>query len=383
MSMMALPAGRRAPAGVSKLLALHWPIILLLTAIASIGFLALYSAADGALEPWAGRQMVRFAVGMAGLAVVALIHIRVWQALAPVIYLVAFTLLVLVELIGEVGMGAQRWIEIGPIQLQPSELMKVSLVVALAAYYAWLPPEKVSRLFWVILPLGLILAPTALVLTQPDLGTSIMLLAGGGAVMFAAGVSLWYFGTAAASAATLVTVVMRSEGTDWQLLHDYQFNRIHTFLDPSQDPLGSGYHITQATIAMGSGGLSGRGFMQGTQSRLNFLPEKHTDFVFTTLAEEFGFIGSMALLLLYALVVVFCIASAAANRDRFGALLTVGVGATFFLFFSVNMAMVTGLIPVVGVPLPLVSYGGSAMLVLLGAFGLMQSAHVHRPRPRA
>jgi rod shape determining protein RodA len=174
--------------------------------------------------------------------------------------------------------------------------------------------------------------------------------------------------------------VMRSEGTEWQLLKDYQFRRIHTFLDPSTDPLGAGYHITQATIAMGSGGWQGRGFMQGTQSRLNFLPEKHTDFVFTTLAEEFGFTGSATLLGLYALVVVFCFASAIGNRDRFGAILTAGIGATFFLFFSVNIAMVTGLVPVVGVPLPLVSYGGSAMLVLLAAFGLMQSAHIHRPR---
>jgi rod shape determining protein RodA len=381
MSMLALPAGM-APRGVPKLLALHWPIILLLAAIASIGFVALYSAAGGSLEPWAERQMIRFAVGMAGLVVVAMIHIRVWQALAPVMYLVTFALLVAVEFVGEVGMGAQRWIDLGPIQIQPSEMMKIAVVVALAAYYAWLPVEKVSRLLWVIPPLLLILAPTALVLKQPDLGTSIMLLAGGGALMFAAGVSLWYFGFGIAGAVGLVTAVMRSEGTDWQLLKDYQFNRIHTFLDPSQDPLGTGYHITQATIAMGSGGMSGRGFMQGTQSRLNFLPEKHTDFVYTTLAEEFGFTGSMALLVLYSLVVIFCVASAIANRDRFGALVTIGVGSTFFLFFAVNIAMVTGLIPVVGAPLPLVSYGGSAMLVLLGAFGLMQSAHVHRPRQR-
>jgi rod shape determining protein RodA len=382
MSLLTLQAGL-APRGAPKILALHWPIVILLTAIASVGFLALYAAAGGSLEPWAERQMIRFAVGLVALVAVAMIHIRFWQAVSPLAYLVALVLLVAVEFFGEVGMGAQRWIDLGPIQLQPSELMKVTLVMALAAYYAWLPAEKVSRLLWVIPPLLLILVPTALVLTQPDLGTSIMLLAGGGAVMFAAGVSLWYFAAAIASATGLVTVVMRSEGTPWQLLHDYQFKRIHIFLDPSQDPLGSGYHITQATIAMGSGGLSGRGFMQGTQSRLNFLPEKHTDFVFTTLAEEFGFTGSMALLTLYCLVVVFCIGSAMANRDRFGALLTVGVGVTFFLYFSVNMAMVTGLIPVVGVPLPLVSYGGSAMLVLLGAFGLMQSAHVHRPRLRS
>ncbi|MEO1238755.1 MAG: FtsW/RodA/SpoVE family cell cycle protein, partial [Pseudomonadota bacterium] len=171
-----------------------------------------------------------------------------------------------------------------------------------------------------------------------------------------------------------------SRGTDWQLLQDYQYRRIDTFLDPSSDPLGAGYHITQSKIALGSGGWTGRGFMQGTQSRLNFLPEKHTDFIFTTLAEEFGFIGGISLLTLYGLIIVFCIASALGNKDRFGALLTMGIAAAFFLFFAVNMSMVMGLAPVVGVPLPLVSYGGSAMLVLLVAFGLVQSAHVHRPR---
>jgi rod shape determining protein RodA len=382
MSLLSLSA-EPAPRGAARILAIHWPIVLLLTAVASVGFLALYSAAGGSMHPWAETQMIRFAVGMAGLFVVAMIHIRFWQAVAPLAYLGALGLLVLVEFIGTVGMGAQRWIAIGPLVIQPSEVMKIALVMALAAYYAWLPVEKVSRPLWVILPLVLVLAPTALVLTQPDLGTALMLLLGGGAVMFVAGVSLWYFATAGLAGVGLVTLVMRSEGTDWQLLKDYQFRRIHTFLDPSQDPLGAGYHITQATIAMGSGGWSGRGFMQGTQSRLNFLPEKHTDFVFTTLAEEFGFTGSMALLGLYALIVAFCLASAMANRDRFGAILTAGIGVTFFLFFAVNIAMVTGLIPVVGVPLPLVSYGGSAMLVLLAAFGLMQSAHVHRPRGRS
>jgi rod shape determining protein RodA len=179
-----------------------------------------------------------------------------------------------------------------------------------------------------------------------------------------------------------VYLVLRSHGTSWQLIEDYQFRRIFTFLDPSADPLGAGYHITQAKIAMGSGGLFGRGYMEGTQSRLNFLPEKHTDFIFTTLAEEFGLVGTATLLTLYSLIVVFCIASAISNRDRFGALLTGGIAFTFLLSFSVNMGMVMGLMPVVGVPLPLVSYGGSAMIVLLGAFGLAQSAHVHRPRNR-
>jgi rod shape determining protein RodA len=232
----------------------------------------------------------------------------------------------------------------------------------------------------VIIPVALILVPVYLVLKQPDLGTSILLITAGGGMMFLAGVHWAYFTGVIAAGIGLVTTVFKSRGTDWQLLADYQFRRIDTFLDPSQDPLGAGYHITQSKIALGSGGWTGRGFMQGTQSRLNFLPEKHTDFIFTTLAEEFGFIGAISLLGLYALIIVFCISTAMTNRDRFSSLLTLGVAATFFLFFAVNMSMVMGLAPVVGVPLPLVSYGGSAMLILMLGFGMVQSAHVHKPR---
>jgi rod shape determining protein RodA len=326
--------------------------------------------------------MIRFGIGFVGMMVIALIPIRFWHATAPLAYLGALALLVLVEIMGSIGMGAQRWIDLGFMQLQPSELMKVTLVMALAAYYAWLDPVRTSRPLWLVPPLLLILVPMALVLKQPNLGTALILLMVGAAVMFLAGVSLWYYAAAGAAATGLLAAVIRSHGTDWQLLQDYQYRRIFTFLDPSQDPLGAGYHITQATIAMGSGGLSGRGFMQGTQSRLNFLPENHTDFIFTTLAEEFGFMGSVAMLGIFSLIVLICIASAISNRDRFGALLTGGIAATMLVSVSINMGMVMGLLPVVGQPLPLVSYGGSAMLVLLAAFGLVQSAHVHRPRRR-
>jgi len=226
----------------------------------------------------------------------------------------------------------------------------------------------------------IIAIPVFLVLKQPDLGTAILLLVAGAIMMFLAGVHWAYFAAVLAAGIGLITAVIQSRGSDWQLLADYQYRRIDTFLDPSTDPLGAGYHITQSKIALGSGGWTGRGFMQGTQSRLNFLPEKHTDFIFTTLAEEFGFLGAISLLALYTLIIVFCIASAMANRDRFSSLLIFGVAATFFLFFAVNMSMVMGLAPVVGVPLPLVSYGGSAMLILMIGFGLVQSAHVHRPR---
>jgi rod shape determining protein RodA len=371
---------KTVPTGLRKILHFNWPLVVLLTAVASIGFLMLYSVAGGRIEVWAEPQMKRFVVGLSGMLLVGLVPIWFWRNMSAVAYLGALLLLVGVEFFGSIGMGAQRWIEIGPLRLQPSELMKIGLVMMLAAYYDWLDTEKTSHPFWVLIPVVLILIPTFLVLKQPDLGTAILLLAGGGIVMFVAGVSYWYFATVIALVIALVFGVFESRGTSWQLIEDYQFKRIDTFLDPGSDPLGAGYNITQAQIALGSGGWAGKGFMQGTQSRLNFLPEKHTDFIFTTLAEEFGFVGGLSLLALYVLIVVFCIMSAMSNRDRFSSLLTYGVGGTFFLFFVVNMSMVTGLMPVVGVPLPLVSYGGTAMIILLGAFGLVQSAHVHRPR---
>lgn len=371
---------RTVPTGLRKILYLNWPLVVLLSSVASIGFLMLYSVAGGNFETWAEPQMKRFAVGMIGMIAVAMVPIWFWRNVSLVAYLLSLSLLVAVDLFGSVGMGAQRWIEIGPLNLQPSELMKVSLVMLLAAYYDWLDVRKVSRPLWVLVPVLLILAPTGLVLVQPDLGTAIMLVAGGGIVMFVAGVSWWYFGTVIALVVAMVFAVLETRGTEWQLLKDYQFKRIDTFLDPGSDPLGAGYNIMQAQIALGSGGWAGKGYMQGTQSRLNFLPEKHTDFIFTTLAEEFGFLGGISLLSLYALIVGFAFYSAMSNRDRFAALLTYGLASTFFLFFVVNMAMVMGLIPVVGVPLPLVSYGGTAMMILLFAFGLVQSAHVHRPR---
>ncbi len=371
---------RGVPTGIAKILHLNWSLTILVTAISATGFLMLYSVAGGRLEVWAEPQMLRFGIGLIAMFVIGLTHIHFWRGMAPFAYVGSLALLILVEFFGTTGMGAQRWIDLGFIRLQPSELMKIALVMVLALYYDWLQPERTSKPLWLIPPIILTVVPVLLVLKQPDLGTAILLGGGAVVVMFLAGVSIWYFIAGAVGAVGTVTAVITSRGTEWQILQDYQYRRIETFLDPSLDPLGAGYHITQSKIALGSGGLNGRGFMEGTQSRLNFLPEKHTDFIFTTLAEEFGFIGSFGLLALYALVIVFCMASMLSNKNRFGALLTGGITATFFFFFFVNMAMVMGLAPVVGVPLPLVSYGGSAMLVLMGAFGLIQSAHVHRPR---
>lgn len=368
------------PSGFRKLVYLNWPIIMLITAVACAGFIMLYSIAGGSADPWMSAQIKRFGVGMVLMIGVAMVPIWFWRNISAVAFGVSLLLLIGVEFFGSVGMGAQRWIDLGFMRLQPSEMTKITLIMVLAAYYDWLPTDKTSRPLWVICPILIILLPTALVLRQPDLGTALLLLTGGATVMFLAGVHWAYFASVLAAGVGAIVAVFQGRGTSWQLLKDYQYRRIDTFLDPANDPLGAGYHITQAKIALGSGGWTGRGFMQGTQSRLNFLPEKHTDFIFTTLAEEFGFVGAFALLMLYVLIIFFCVASALTNKDRFGALLTLGVAMAFFLFFAVNMAMVTGLAPVVGVPLPLVSYGGSAMLVLLIAFGLVQSAHVHKAR---
>jgi rod shape determining protein RodA len=368
------------PTGFRKIFFLNWPLLLLLTAASSVGFIMLYSVAGGSLTPWAKSQMTRFGMGMSAMVIIAMIPIWLWRNLSLLAYLFSLALLVLVEVMGSVGMGAQRWIEIGSFRLQPSELTKIALVMVLAAYYDWLPMYRKSHPLWVAIPVLIILIPTALVLKQPDLGTALLLMIVGGAVMFLAGVHWLYFAVVTGGGVGVIYAVFSTRGTPWQLLKDYQYKRIDTFLDPSSDPLGAGYHITQSKIAFGSGGWTGRGFMQGTQSRLNFLPENHTDFIYTTLAEEFGFVGGISLLAIYMLILVFCMQSAFQNKDRYSALLIHGISITFFTFFAVNMAMVMGLAPVVGVPLPLVSYGGSAMLVLLAAFGLVQSAHVHRPR---
>jgi len=368
------------PTGFRKVLYFHWPIALLLAAVSCIGFLMLFSVAGGNFNKWAEPQIIRFCVGFIAMIIISFTPISFWRNVSIPAYLISLILLFYVEYFGITGKGAQRWIDLGFIRLQPSEFMKISLVMIIALYYDWLSVDKVSKLRWLLPPILLTALPMILVLNQPDLGTAILLASGAAVVMLLAGVSLWYFMAGISSIFGLIYAVILSRGTEFQILKNYQYQRIETFLDPSSDPLGTGYHITQSKIALGSGGYSGRGFMQGTQSQLNFLPEKHTDFIFTTFAEEFGFLGGIILLLLYLLIIFFCYLTAMQNHNRFSALLTLGIAATFFFYFSVNMLMVMGLAPVVGVPLPLVSYGGSAMLVLLGAFGLVQSAHIHRAR---
>jgi len=354
-----------------KALQMTWGLILLIAVLAAIGCVMLYSAANGDMQPWAQRHAVRFAGGLVLMLTVAMFDIRFWFRWAYAIYFVAVLLLVTVEVIGVVGMGAQRWIDLGVIQLQPSEVMKVSIVLALARYFHGVADEEIGRPTRLIAPLLIVCAPVGLVLKQPDLGTAMMLLMVAGAIFFAAGVRLWKFGVVLAAGAAAVPVA-------WQFLHGYQKQRVLTFLNPESDPLGSGYHITQSKIALGAGGMFGKGLLEGSQSHLNFLPEKQTDFIFTMLAEEFGMVGGLGLLTLYALVLIYGFAIALRARNQFGRLLAIGLTINLFLYVFINIAMVMGLIPVVGVPLPLISYGGTAMLAVMIAFGLMMSVYVHR-----
>jgi rod shape determining protein RodA len=355
-----------------KLAEIDWGLVALITLIACAGFAMLYSAAGGSLSPWAGRQMIRFCVGFFILVAVACVDLRVWMGLAYPAYVFSLLLLVAVEVAGRVGLGAQRWIELGPLQLQPSELMKIALVLALARYLHGLEPGEVSRPLKLLAPLALIAVPVLLVLMQPNLGTATLLALCGGLLLFLAGLS-WYW-IAPTIAAVAVAVPMA-----WEFaLHDYQKQRVMTFLNPDSDALGAGWNITQAKIALGSGGIVGKGFLLGTQSRLNFLPEKETDFIFTMVGEEFGFLGSIALLVLFALVLAYGIGIAMRSRSQFGRLLAMGITVNFFLYIMINALMVMGLIPVVGIPMPLLSYGGTAMMTVMFGFGLLMSVHVHR-----
>lgn len=354
-----------------KLWQINWTLVLLTCAVGVTGFAMLYSAANGSFDPWASRQAVRFAAGLAVMFTVALIDVRFWFRHAYLIYLAAFALLVAVELFGSTGMGAQRWIDLKVIQLQPSEIMKIAVVLALARYFHGMALDEIGRITSLFAPVLIVLAPVALVLKQPDLGTGVMLAAVGVGVFFCAGVRLWKFAAVGALGLGAIPVA-------WQFLHDYQRRRVLTFLDPESDPLGSGYHILQSKIALGSGGLFGKGFLQGTQSHLNFLPEKQTDFIFTMFAEEFGMVGGLSLLGVYALLLAYGIAIGLRSRNQFGRLLALGVTCNLFFYVFINIAMVMGLIPVVGVPLPLISYGGTALLAVMGGLGLIMSVYIHR-----
>ena len=370
--MTSLAMGAPAPIGLGeKIWRINWGLVLVLSAIAGVGVLALYSAAGGQFEPWAARHAARYGAALLLMLFVALIHPKVWLSLAWPIYIVAMLLLVAVDVAGKIGMGAQRWLVVGPLQIQPSEIAKVAVILVLARYYQGLTREQAGRFLYTLPPLLVILAPVGLVMVQPDLGTALMVLLGGAALLFVAGVRLWMFMAAAIGAIGCLPIA-------WTFMHEYQRKRVLTFLDPDRDPLGAGYHITQSKIAIGSGGLFGKGFLKGTQSALNFLPEKQTDFIFTTFVEEWGMVGALVLLGLFALVLLWGFSIALRSQHHFGRLIALGVTAMMFLYVFINTAMVMGLLPVVGVPLPLVSNGGTAMVSVMFACGLLIGVNVYR-----
>ncbi|MBI1301322.1 MAG: rod shape-determining protein RodA [Alphaproteobacteria bacterium] len=350
---------------------INWWLVFLLFCVAGVGIASLYSAGGGDMEPWASRQLMRFFVGLFGMMIIAIIDVKWWYRLTWPIYFLGMILLIVVELRGQVGMGAQRWINLGFIQLQPSELMKIAVVMALARHFHGSNPEQLRKLTFLIVPALVIAAPVCLVLLQPDLGTSLMIIMAGAGMVFIAGAPIWLFIAAFVLVAVSVPIA-------WQFLHDYQKQRVITFMNPESDPLGSGYHIIQSKIAIGSGGIEGKGFLQGTQSHLNFLPEKQTDFIFTLWVEEFGLFGGLALLLAFLFIFLTSLFTALRCKHNFGKYLALGISINFSLYIFINIAMVMGLIPVVGAPLPLVSYGGTSMLAALIGFGLLMSCNIFR-----
>jgi rod shape determining protein RodA len=354
-----------------KLFHIHFSIILVICMLAGTGFMMLYSAAGGNMDPWASAQLMRFLPAFIGMLVVAVMPVNFWLRYAYLFYAGALGLLVFVEISGHIGMGAQRWFAIGPITVQPSEIAKLAIILALARYFHRMPPLKYSGIIYLIPPALLLVVPAVFVLRQPNLGTTTIIVAVSIWIAFAAGVRWRYFLTAA-------TLLLIALPFGWSILHDYQKQRVMTFLDPAADPLGSGYNIMQSMIAIGSGGLHGKGFLQGSQAQLDFLPEKQTDFIFTMLTEEFGFIGGMGVLIGYTILILYAMAVAIRARHMFGSLVAHGVAALLFLHMTINIAMVMGLIPVVGIPLPLLSYGGSILMTVMFAFGLLLNIWVHR-----
>lgn len=357
-----------------KFLSLNWGLVALVSMLAVVGFAALYSAAGGNFHPWADKQIIRFVPGLVLMLVIAIIDIKIWFYLAWLIWAGGLLLLLGVEIFGHFGGGAQRWINLGFMRLQPSELIKIAVVLLLARYYHLLPHSKLKSLKALIMPLLIIIIPVVLVFMQPDLGTCLMIAMAGVCVIFLAGLWWGFFAIGAGLLAIGAPLL-------WMFgLKPYQKERVLTLFNPESDPLGAGYHITQSKIAIGSGGFSGKGFTEGSQSRLNFLPEKQTDFIFTHIAEEWGFVGGIALLCLLICIVIYGYFIAYNSRHKFGFLLAMGLMVNFSLYVFINIGMVMGLLPVVGAPLPMVSYGGTSMLASLVSFGLMMSVWVHRNR---
>lgn len=355
-----------------------WQIIIPLTALVTFGATVLYSAAGGSLRPWAITHFLRFFVFLAMAIAISRVRKQTFKQLAYPIYGVIVVLLVLVELIGGIGGGSQRWLNLGFMTLQPSELMKPGIVLVLARFYDDLPASMTGSWRALVPAVALLALPAGLVIIQPDLGTGLAITFGATVVVFLAGVPLWWFISAGGATAVLAPIAF------FTLLHDYQRQRVFVFLDPAKDPLGTGYHILQSTIAIGSGGLLGKGFGNGSQSHLDYLPEAHTDFVFATMAEEWGMLGGLFVIGVFAWILSWALRTAHEATGRFEQLLAAGMGFTMFFYVCINLMMVMGLAPVVGIPLPFMSHGGSSMMTNMICFGIIMAvANWTRSGPRA
>jgi rod shape determining protein RodA len=357
---------------IVKLSQIDWTLCLLLTIIAGIGAVMLYSIAGGSWSPWAARHLALYGICFVAMIALATVDLRVWFALAYPVYGLGLLMLLAVAVVGHSTMGAQRWLDIGPVRIQPSEAIKLGLVMALARFYHGLSAQRARWSWWLLIPAALIGAPAALVAHQPDLGTAVLIAATGGIVMILAGLSLRVVAVGLLGLGAVVPLAFVF------VLKGYQKARLLTFTNPQADKSGAGYHIIQSEIALGSGGLLGKGLGLGTQSQLNFLPEKSTDFIFASMAEEMGFLGCVTVLALYAAVVFMTLRTAAIAHSHFGRLAAAGVTTTFTLCVLINGAMVMGLAPVVGVPMPLLSFGGTVMITMMLGFALVLSARVHR-----
>ena len=355
----------------NKFLQLNFFYIILICCLAFIGTLTLYSAGNGNWNPWAWKHICRFGMAFVIMLGLAMVNMRFYYKYAYVFYFVVLLLLSAVEITGHIGMGAQRWVDVGFFKIQPSELMKIGLVLCLARYFDAITMQGIKSFRGLIIPAIMAFVPVLLIVLQPDLGTGLMLIFTAGIMLFAVGVQWWKFALGFVAVGGLLPII-------WNFLHDYQKERVLTFLNPERDPLGAGYHIIQSKIAFGSGGIFGKGFLNGTQTHLNFLPEKHTDFIFTMFSEEFGLIGSTLLLLLNLLIIVMGYAFAFRTNSYFAKLVIIGLNTNFFLYVFINTAMVMGLLPVVGVPFPLISYSGTIMISVIASFGIILCMNINR-----
>ncbi|MCQ2734327.1 MAG: rod shape-determining protein RodA [Alphaproteobacteria bacterium] len=347
-----------------KIFRMNFIYLLLIFLLACVGTVTLYSAGNGNWEPWAMKHIMRFILAVILMFILALTNAQKYYKWSYGFYFISLVLLLVVEIFGHIGMGAQRWINLGLFKIQPSELMKIGIVLFLARYFSSITIQGIQSVRSLVIPAIFTLLPVSLIMLQPDLGTSLMVLFTAAIMFFAVGVQWWKFAIVGGVVGAILPVA-------WNFLHEYQQNRVLTFLNPERDPLGAGYHIIQSKIAFGSGGIFGKGFLHGTQTHLNFLPEKHTDFIFTMFSEEFGMLGGLAVLFANLLIIALGYVFAFRARSYFAKLTIIGLNTNYFLYVFINMAMVMGLLPVVGVPLPLISYGGTVMFSIMASFGII------------